>query len=287
MSGEHEAPWLAAAQAMREAFGPLQAMLAKVAEQARQRVEFVRQAAAPLVAATQEAAKVKPRVEKYLAERGWYATFRFSLDDLLNLAPLIDGGDHEAVDRHMAAFAREGVGEVEVRLRERFPARAQIIADAFEAHRGGRYTLSVPTLLAQADGIGCDVIGVPRQFFQRPQRVEALQAKLAAFTLLGRPYVLSGVWKGLVGTLLDPQSAEIRTDKRAERQLSEPWFGPLNRHGVLHGHDTDYATEANSLRCVVLLEYLLDVDRILHQELPNELAELNEMWEKAKRSVGD
>jgi hypothetical protein len=75
-------------------------------------------------------------------------------------------------------------------------------------------------------------------------------------------------------------SLAVRTDKRDERQRSEPWFGPLNRHGVLHGLDTDYATEENSLRTVILLQYLLDVDRILREDLPERLAELNRFWQE-------
>jgi hypothetical protein len=45
--------------------------------------------------------------------------------------------------------------------------------------------------------------------------------------------------------------------------------------------DTDYATEANSLRCVLLLRYLLDVDRILQKDIPEHVAKLNTLWEDA------
>ena len=42
---------------------------------------------------------------------------------------------------------------------------------------------------------------------------------------------------------------------------------PLNRHAILHGHDVNYATEANSLRCILLLDYVCGVHLILQDEL--------------------
>ena len=39
--------------------------------------------------------------------------------------------------------------------------------------------------------------------------------------------------------------------------------GAMNRHGVLHGRDVRYPSEANSLRVVLLIAYLIEVHELL------------------------
>jgi hypothetical protein len=242
------------------------------------RVSGIIESALPAI---RRAAEAKPAVIRYLLDRGWCITYQFTPRLVLALDGLRQKGDHTGADALMADFARRLLPDVESALCERFPDRAHILADAFEAHRAGKYALSVPALLAQADGVGCDLLGIPRQCFRQKNRLEARQKKLGAFTLFGKPYTLHGIMQEMLEPLISPWSLAEDTDKRDLRQASEPWFGPLNRHDVLHGHDTGYPTEQNSLRCVVLLQYLLDVDKILHQQIPEDIAGLNELWEEA------
>jgi hypothetical protein len=261
-------------EAIQTALEPLSAHL-------RWQQEVIRSITAPLLKTLERAGQAKPGVTKYLLERGWCVTYQFTPGLVLALDDLRQKGDHAEADALMAEFARRLLPEVEPALCGRFPDRARILVEAFEAHRAGKYALSVPALLAQADGVGCDILDIRRQSFPQKNRLEARQKKLGAFTLLGKPYTLHGIMREMLEPLVSPWSLAEDTDKRDLRQASEPWFGPLNRHDVLHGHDTDYPTEQNSLRCVVLLQYLLDVDKILHQEIPEDLARLNELWEEA------
>jgi hypothetical protein len=255
----------------------IQAGFAPILEAINRQQEVIRGLAGPLIEAMKQAGEAESRVTPYLMDRGWHLTYRFPVTWFIHLDSLVQVGNHDEVDRVMCALARERLGQVESRTCERFPDRANILGDAFEAHRGGKYTLSIPALIAQSDGIGCEILGIPRQFFKAKNRSVALQAKLSAFTLFGRPYALGGTTQSMLGPLEKESSLAAATEQRDERRRSEPWFGPLNRHGVQHGLDLDYPTEENSLRCVTLLEYLLDVDQILQQEIPNEVAKLNKL----------
>jgi hypothetical protein len=266
---------------MRRQQEAIQAAMAPLFAQMHRREEAIRSITAPLIETLERAGQAQPAVTKYLLERGWCITYQFTPGLVLALDDLRQKGDYAEADTLMAEFARRVLPEVESALCGRFPDRARILADVFEAHRAGKYTLSVPVLLAQADGVGCDILGIPRQCFRQKNRLEASQKKLGAFTLFGKPYTLHGIMQEMLEPLISPWSLAEDTDKRDLRQASEPWFGPLNRHDVLHGHDMGYPTEQNSLRCVVLLQYLLDVDEILHRQIPEDLAGLNELWEEA------
>jgi hypothetical protein len=65
-----------------------------------------------------------------------------------------------------------------------------------------------------------------------------------------------------IGILLEDSGMCTLTEKRDEKRRSGHPFSPLNRHGVMHGIDCDYATESNGLRAASLIA------------LPNEIFEL-------------
>jgi len=238
--------------------------------------ELSRAATAPLVEAMQEAEKARPMVTSYLIDRGWYLTCHFPFLVISRLDSLIRVGKHGEVDAIMCALVCDSLMQVEERLRLRFPHRAPILTDAFEAHRGTKFTLSIPTFLAQIDGIGCEILGIARQFFAEKNRAKGVKFKLGSIIIRGKEFHLGGAKHAMLEPLLEKMSIAADTDERDRRRLSEPWFGPLNRHGVHHGLDVDYPTEENSLRCVTLLEHLLDADQFLNQEHPARLAKWKE-----------
>jgi hypothetical protein len=208
--------------------------------------------------------KVFAEVQPYLLESGWYPSFEQTLHSVRLISQWIREGNHDAIENEMVDFARSRVSEAEVSLGQRWPQRQAILADAFEAHRAGKFTLSVPAMLAQADGIGCEILRIDKQFFSDRSKLglgKALGASgppetdLVAGDL--EQLMLEAIWSGT--------SLGVRTRDRDERRQTDPHFGPLNRHGVMHGLDTDYHTEANSLRAVLLLDYLAWLDSMLQK----------------------
>jgi hypothetical protein len=55
----------------------------------------------------------------------------------------------------------------------------------------------------------------------------------------------------------------MSTPERNARRATDPTFGPLNRHGVLHGLDVGFGTRENSLRAFAALGYFVGLRELL------------------------
>ncbi len=150
------------------------------------------------------------------------------------------------------------------------------MTDAFAAHRQGKYTLSIPALLSQLDGIGCEVMGMGRNFFVENRRAGALAGILERFQLPGdgQQYPVGGIHDRMLAAIQRTWGLTLDTNRRR----SGTGYCPLNRHGVMHGLDTDYATEFNSLRCILLIGYMLEVRQVLHEDIPSHLRGIQQLF---------
>ena len=204
-------------------------------------------------------------VQNFLARRGWYLSGSSDLKDILQLYNFIQDGNEKAVERFMISHAKDEIEQISKGLSYSYPKRFPLLNDAFNAHNNQLYSLSIPVFLAQADGISHEILGV--SFYSKvssengkgisePKTKRALKRKLvnkvdhsdAIEIFFLRPLeVLSSIAFG--------------TDQRNKEKDNDPYFGPLNRHGVLHGIDLDYNTEANSLRLIFLLDYLTNLKK--------------------------
>lgn len=174
-----------------------------------------------------------------LARHGWFPDPSMSAALSTRLASLIDD-QPDAVDKAFSELLRDRFDEIETELVESYPDRSRLLQDAFEAHRKSKYTLSIPVLLTQAEGLVWDRCS--KELYAQNQRrtvVKGLRAQVpyGFFDALLEPLIISTpLWK---------PGAKLGTT-----------FAGLNRHQVLHGVSTDYDTEVNSLRAVSFLSYL-------------------------------
>ena len=172
-----------------------------------------------------------------LMQRGWCLDPEMPHTWGEDLVAGIEGGEEQEAQEWLIGYFRERLDEIEKALIERHPQRAAVIAEAFAAHREGRYALSIPVLLAQADGVIHDKHR--RQLFSKKS---------------------SANLKEVLDNLPDDDTRAIfmaafcvdipltqNTDKLPAS------FDGLNRHAVLHGTDPAYGTEVNSLRAVSVL----------------------------------
>ena len=208
-----------------------------------------------------------PEVAAYLAPRGWCFLFEFPFGSLAFLKNNIDLGNHEIIEAEMCAFIRNRSKRTEHILCHRFSDRATIFRNAFRAHDSGVYSLCIPSFLTQIDGLGCKILKVNQDFFNHATRRKKLKQVRAA--ILGQPNELLRCTppiflETLFKFLSEELNVEIHTGKRNRRQIDDPTYCPLNRHGILHGLDTTYESEGNSLRCIALLDCLLDLDGLLN-----------------------
>jgi hypothetical protein len=200
----------------------LRAVFSPIAEAMRSQQEALQKAIAPLIEGCRRADEARPEVQTYLLERGWYTTYQFPILMFIELHDSMRDDNHDAVDAAMSDFARQQLDATEQELRQRFPDRAQVFSDAFEGHRAGKYTLSIPALLAQVDGVGCEVLGIPRQFFKSKNRTTALERKLSTFVLDGQPYPHGGVLSQMLDPLTADTSIGAATEERDNRRNTTP-----------------------------------------------------------------
>ena len=173
-----------------------------------------------------------------LSDHGWFLSPDTDIKQLQIFAESLGvnaGSKEDAISSHF----RERIDSIEGELSESYPSRSQIFHDAFEAHRAGKYTLSVPVFLTQADGIWRDQFG--KNFFQKRKRESTLRDCKKNLQLQRVVTTL---------TLLEPDNNNPIWVGESERDSS---FDALNRHQVLHGESVDYATEQNSLKAISLL----------------------------------
>jgi hypothetical protein len=123
-----------------------------------------------------------------------------------------------------------------------FKNRLPILRQAINAHLEGNYYISVPAFLPQIEGIIVDGYGhngrmngerLEKYFRDLLSSTNTFSFDIAVQEFLLQ-YVLAEFQHGI-----SPKSC-------------------LSRHAILHGADTKYGTAANSLRCILLIDYLLD-----------------------------
>jgi hypothetical protein len=135
----------------------------------------------------------------------------------------------------------------------------------------------IPCLLAQADGISQEIVG-GKLFTSRKKKLDssvALEKLLLTYQWCDRPVKLLELQEMMLNPLR--RKSGLQVDTRDRDAGTSPEFSgcTLNRHGVLHGTDLNYGTEANALRAWVLLDYLQHVKGTL-----TSLASDKQRWDK-------
>ena len=177
-----------------------------------------------------------------VARHGWYPTANMAAMQVAHLAGELEDPDEErAASAHQVFINkfREDADTIEQRLATQFPDRAQVISDAFAAHRQGKFSLSIPVFLAQADGIAWDRLSKTLFSSKTIREAEGLASEVS-----------EGILRKLFLSLMWPEwPAALPVSERPDN------FSGLNRHQVMHGEVSDYGTETNSLQAMALLNF--------------------------------
>lgn len=120
-------------------------------------------------------------------------------------------------------------------------SRVHILREVIQGHIMGFYNLTVPTMLSQIEGIiaeGFNHVGRMKEKDQK-QYISVLLSctDTGSFDSAINEYFLSTILVGF------EHGKEIKSD--------------LSRHAILHGADTNFGTQINSLKCILLFDYLL------------------------------
>jgi hypothetical protein len=184
-----------------------------------------------------------------LGKAGWYSDPEWDCIASDTFAAAIKENRLNEVDTELTADFDERASEIQDRLCVKFPSRASILAKAFTAHINGAYELSVPVFLIQAEGIWFDATG--KQFFGKGGDGNPKPAEFV------NQLSLCAVEQSVFHAAITPMPISATAKERANMP------GVFNRHAILHGEASDYATKINSCKAISLLCYLSWLTEIL------------------------
>jgi hypothetical protein len=142
-----------------------------------------------------------------------------------------------------------------LQLKERWAADAALgrriepLAQALDAHQAGLFAVSVPTLLAQLEGLIADLKKHKRRMKEGEWR-EYMRA------LAGEDHFAGPIIVSLIDDVLAARFGH-----------GDVVSSPLSRHAILHGGDVAYGTETNSRTAILLVDYFAYVST-LGQSVP-------------------
>lgn len=177
-----------------------------------------------------------------LGQRGWYISLQMSLSALYEQACQVEEGNYSEVDEWMSSYYQKNTSRIKNDLQERFPNRAPILTRVFEAHLRGKYELSVPVFLSQADSVCFELTG--RELYSKnPKKTVAT-------------FVDQLATQAIIDAMMDPFRASLPI-KANQKERKSPDYPPgsLNRHEILHGIDVEYPSRINSYKAMSLLHY--------------------------------
>ena len=95
-----------------------------------------------------------------LAQHGWYLDPEMTLPGIADVVAHFARGQVAEANDELIAYFDQRRETILTTLCTAFPQRANVFTSAFEAHAAGKYDLSIPVLLTQADGICLELTGV-------------------------------------------------------------------------------------------------------------------------------
>lgn len=143
-----------------------------------------------------------------------------------------------------------------------FVRRMSILHDALEAHIQGKYTLSIPALLSQVEGVASGIVEKPAGDTTRIMKTAIENIDYGNFVRAACKDILVAFVTSPVGyggvkseyMTLEKYPEWLKAKGHLESQT-------LNRHAILHGMQIDYASKENSLRALLLLDVLFWMKR--------------------------
>jgi hypothetical protein len=203
------------------------------------------------------------KIWAYLSERGWFLTDDFTFRGVRRLSRMIDEGEHARIETSMQEYARSLAGDIHTRAVECWPHRKIVFDQVFKAHNEALHACSIPALLAQVDGVSRELLN-ESLFGKRhgdPKTKDPLDDLLDTVRTSG--ILVDPLTDVFFHPLRAVTSISENTQDRDAKRALDSGYGPLNRHGVQHGIDLTYPSEANGLRAILMLGYMIGVkDRL-------------------------
>jgi hypothetical protein len=141
-----------------------------------------------------------------------------------------------------------------------FAPRMHILQDALQAHCQKLYTLSVPTLIPQIEGVLADCVFGNKLDAKLGKIRQVYEAAIGNVDDIDDKYDLSSLSKWVIATTILDQQNKIYGFTDFKSELEKPINRRrVTRHTVLHGVGLKYDRPIHSLRVFLLLDALSSV----------------------------
>jgi len=187
--------------------------------------------------------KQKPIYKEF--EFNWL-TF-LSFDQMLKLLEMHKKGKDEEIRSMLMrvaknqAFLRKFLNELSsISI---FQPRLHVLEDAMKAHVDGKFTLSIPCILAQIEGVLWDIAN--KKGFAIGTTIVPIQGKKRAV-------------KSAYPLVHETDMYYLMTDDLAEFFLQEVYTHAF-RHAILHGREPNYGKEEDSMKLIMLIRALAEI----------------------------
>ena len=177
-----------------------------------------------------------PASFRILAKHGWYICGSSAMFDSLRLADQINAGELDSAEDFLIEFYESEMESIIRRCSREHPERTNILKEAEQAHQKEMFYASTLLFLANADGI------LKGNLFILKKGKDDLKTYLKS----------NGHTSEFSQLIIDVSTI----DKFVAANKFDKSF--LNRHMVMHGHDSQYGTKKNSLKALSLLAYVSD-----------------------------
>lgn len=190
--------------------------------------------------------KIEREKIRELMKRSWFLDDELPFSILEECALLFSKGKEKEANTKLVECYEEILPEIENRLYERYPHRDKILKDIFNAYRNELYSVVIPSIFTQVDGICIDEFD--GEFFLTENGVsnasKSINTEDTVWSIWALPLLTS---RGNALVLCEKWRKELK------KIVGEIY---LNRHTVMHGEDLEYANRTNALRAFSLLGYV-------------------------------
>jgi len=164
-------------------------------------------------------------------------------------------------------YSKSKIPEIREKVGKYFPKRIKIINDALNAHEKNIYTLSIPILLIQAEGICKEIINITpfinvksRKKYLKMQ--EKINEKINKLEINGISVRVDSITDILLKYLLSETDINRSMKSIIRKKKNGKKYNSLNRDYILHGDDLKYANKTNSYKVISFLNYIIDLKGI-------------------------
>lgn len=216
-------------------------------------------------------------IHNEFAKFGWYLynLQEFDIDSTDEIYELINSDLKDNIEKYkfeidnfMNSIIEQDSEDIIYNITNMFPDHSLIINDAYNAHKNGLYTLSIPTLLSQIDGISRKILGI--SIYSKVYKKDEPLTKARIDEILSKNDIDEDKDGFIYAVQFYPlevlQSMIMNTDRMKRKYCNNEIYSLFNRHAVIHGLDTGYHNKTNSNKCIALLGYLCNLKKAINEE---------------------